>query len=179
MTSYITHWVLYLGSIYNVNWNSQRFLSGGGHQKGEGKQGKQNFSRFESFKGFDRLLQRENILGRMRVHKAPDSSSRGYLSLAVGWQQCYEHTSSYYWIPQKRRRSHKSAKTLGNRSMLYHRGKGQKEYQSTYIYEVTSLDHEILYYPKEVKQHLVPSGQKPQEAQCNMKRGSALLCNRS
>lgn len=96
--------------------------------------------------------------------KAPDLFSSGLLSVAVGRQQCYEDTSSYYWIPQKRKRAHKSAQTLGNSSMLYHRGKGQKEYRSTYIYEVTSLDHEILYYPKEVKQHLVLSGQKPQSS---------------
>lgn len=73
------------------------------------------------------------------------------LFVAVRWQQCCEDTSSYYWKPQKRKRSHKSEQTLGNSSTLYHRGKGQKEHRSTYIYEVTSLDHEILYYPKEVK----------------------------
>lgn len=41
--------------------------------------------------------------------------------------------------------------------MLYIIGRRQKHCSSTYVYEVTSLDHEILYYPKKVKQYLVPS----------------------
>lgn len=68
MTSCITHWVLYLGFINNVNWNSQRCFVWRRSTEGEEKQGKHNFSSFESFQGFGRLLQRENILGRMCVH---------------------------------------------------------------------------------------------------------------
>lgn len=47
--------------------------------------------------------------------------------------------------------------------MLYSTGKGQKQRSSTYVYKVTSLDHEILYYPKKVKQYLAPSRKMPCE----------------
>lgn len=106
------------------------------------------------------IVERKYFGKNVRSPKAPDLFSSALLSVAVRWQQCHEDTSSYYWIPQKRKRSCKSAQTLGNSSMLYHRGEGRKEYRSTYIYEVTSLDHEILYHPKEVKQHLVAKGLK-------------------
>jgi len=103
--------------------------------------------------------------GKVCSPKTPDLFSSTLQSVAVRWQQRHKETSSYYWVPQKRaNRSHKSGWTLGKRSVLYHVGIAQREYRSTYVYKVTSLDHEILYDPREVKQYLVLSRKMPQEA---------------